>query len=116
MEKEVVGHIGQPKRGKEVVDRQAGMPFSNGRLIINTMKLYNKKHGVTNLGIYEMSATKIVTKEVNPEYDRSNILHKEPKTKRLAGIRRRINIGRNHETNTKLTFKVKNSEKIRNTR
>ncbi|WP_255428613.1 helix-turn-helix domain-containing protein [Sporosarcina sp. resist] len=55
------------KRGKEVVDRQVENALLKRALGYQYNEVTQEKTWSDDLGIYEMSVTKIVTKEVNPD-------------------------------------------------
>ncbi|MEK5070520.1 helix-turn-helix domain-containing protein [Sporosarcina sp. FSL K6-1508] len=55
------------KRGKEVVDRQVENALLKRALGYQYNEVTQEKTWSDELGIYEMSVTKIVTKEVNPD-------------------------------------------------
>lgn len=55
------------KRGKEVVDRQVENALLKRALGYQFNEVTQEKTWSDELGIYEMSVTKIVTKEVNPD-------------------------------------------------
>lgn len=55
------------KRGKEVVDRQVENALLKRALGYQFNEITQEKTWSDELGIYEMSVTKIVTKEVNPD-------------------------------------------------
>nr|WP_255428518.1 helix-turn-helix domain-containing protein [Sporosarcina sp. resist] len=55
------------KRGKEVIDRQVENALLKRALGYQYNEVTQEKTWSDELGIYEMSVTKIVTKEVNPD-------------------------------------------------